>query len=52
MHIFSFKQLQYLQAFKLICQGRTNENGENLLTFYQQRLNHILGTKQSAGIQV
>lgn len=44
--------IQYLQAFKLICQGRTNENGENLLSIYHQKLNHLLGTKQPIGIQV
>lgn len=43
---------QYLQAFKLICQGRTNENGESLLSIYQQKLNNILGTKQPIGITV
>lgn len=47
--IFHF---QYLQAFKLICQGRINENGENFLSIYQQKLNNILGTKQSLGVTV
>lgn len=47
-----FTELQYLQAFKLICQGRTNENGENYLLIYQQKLNNILGTKQSLGVTV
>ncbi|XP_070492130.1 exocyst complex component 4 [Chironomus tepperi] len=48
----NYSELQYLQAFKLICQGRTNENGENLLTIYQQKLNNILGTKQPLGVHV
>ena len=47
--LFSF---QYLQAFKLICQGRTHESGENYLIVYQQKLNNILGTKQSLGVTV
>lgn len=29
-----------------------NENGENLLSIYQQKLNNILGTKLSIGITV
>ncbi|CRK99367.1 CLUMA_CG012653, isoform A [Clunio marinus] len=47
-----YTELQYLQAFKLLCQGRTNENGENYLSIYHQKLNNILGTKQSLGITV
>lgn len=43
---------QYLQAFKLICQNRVNENGENYLSIYQQKLNNILGTKTPLGVTV
>lgn len=44
-----FTEMQYLNALNLICKNR---NGENNLSFYQQKLADILGAKPSQGITV
>jgi exocyst complex component 4 len=46
-----FTELQYLNALQLICKNR-GQNGENNLSYYQQKLSDILGTKPSQGITV